>query len=159
MNLKKYLFSFVLLFILTGCASLDDQNEPPLAAIPYMPNEGEVVVYLISPKGYFAPYEFYQFDFGDSKYELYFGSYSYLVTTSNHLNFSYHFDSRATVGYGTVKEDSLRTMHVTDLNQKKVLFLLRKKGEFFWIGQSEALKAMAGLNYKAFESNKSAFSI
>ena len=69
MNLKKYLFSFVLLFILTGCASLDNQNEPPLAAIPYMPNEVEVVVYLISPKGYFAPYEFYQFDFASPEYQ------------------------------------------------------------------------------------------
>jgi hypothetical protein len=153
MNLKKYLFPFVLLFILTGCVSLDNHNHPPLAAIPFMPKEGEVVVYLISPKGYFAPYEFYQFDFGDSKYQLYFGSYSYLVTTSNHLNFSYHFDSRSTGDYGTVKEDSLRTKHVSDLNQKKVLFLLRKRGEFFWIDQSAALKAMAGLKYRDF-SNK-----
>ncbi|HJS16393.1 MAG TPA: hypothetical protein VJ795_15060 [Rheinheimera sp.] len=139
--------TFVLILLLCGCMS--NRGAPIKESdLPKKNDSREIVVYIISPKGYFPPYEFYLIDINGVKKRIYFGTYSYISFEKyllKKLDVQYQFNSHAKVGYS----DEVNAIHEMSLflltTSPDPLFLLRSGGEFKWVDKSEALQAMSDL--------------
>lgn len=118
--------------------------------LPYTPKENELVVYVISPVGYFAPYESYLININGMNRRLYFGSYTFLSLnkdTNKLLSGTYQFSSDAKIGYS---EDVKKTHFLEEQSiapNVGIYFLIRDGGDFIWIEQSKGLREMSKLKF------------
>lgn len=143
------LFVIFTFLLITGCASSIETMNHKSGEVKFTGNKDTFAVYIISPKGYFAPYEYYLVKSKNINVKVPFGHFKCVLLSNfeDVLNINYSFKTEAKFGYDSNVFSPKQIDRRFPKQEVRTYYLLRDKGTFNWVSQAQASKAVKGLVY------------